>query len=112
MTKADKAREKILKMRFRQMDHAARQMEARENKTKHNLTRMQWIARQNNANYRNELDRIRGELSRSKLGDHTKERLARREQELEALFSQGKIEDHQDASKIRIRRTEATSKVR
>ena len=82
MTKADKARKKILKMHFRQMDHAARQMEARENETKHNLTRMQWIARQNNANYWNEWDRIRGELSQSRLNGHSRERLARREQEL------------------------------
>ena len=91
MRKTDKAKEKILDIHFRQMDHAVRAIEARENKSKHNLTRMQWVARQNNANYRNELDRLRGELSRSRLNGHTRDRLAQREQELEALFSQGNI---------------------
>ena len=91
MRKAEKAREKILNMHFRQMDHAVRAMEARENKSKHNFTRMQWVARQKNANYRNELDRIRSELAHSRLNGHSRERLAHREQELEALFSQGNI---------------------
>ena len=91
MRNVDKAREKILNMHFRQMDHAVRAMDARENKSKHNLTRMQWVARQNNANYRNELDRLRGELSHSRLNGHTRDRLHQREQGLEALFSQGNI---------------------
>ena len=91
MRNVDKEREKILKMHFRQMDHAVRAMDARENKSKHNLTRMQWVARQNNANYRNELDRLRGELAHSRLNCHSRERLAHREHELDALFSQGNI---------------------
>ena len=91
MRKTDKAREKILNMHFRQMDHAVRAMDAREKMSKHNLTRMQWLARQNNANHRNKFDRLRGELAHSRLNGHTRERLAHREQELEALFSQGNI---------------------
>ena len=91
MGKTDKAREKILNMHFRQMHHAVRAIEARENKSKHNLTRMQWVARQNNANYRNDLGRIRSELARARLNGHSRERLAHREQELKALFAQGNI---------------------
>ena len=91
MRKTDKARENILNMHFRQMDHAVRAMDAWENKSKHNLTRMQWVARQNNSNYRNELDRIRSELAHSRLNGHSRERLAHREHELEAWFSQGYI---------------------
>ena len=78
-------------MHFRQMDHAVRAMDARENKSKHNLTRMQLVARQNNFTYRNELDRIRSELAHSRLNGHARERLAHREHELEALVSQGNI---------------------
>ena len=73
-------------MPLRQLEHVSRQLEARETKSKHNLTRMQWLQRQSNANYRNELDRIRGEMSKSTVGPRTKERLANREKELADLF--------------------------
>ena len=51
----------------RQLEHAAKQYEARESKTKNNNMRRQWLERQTNANYRNECDRIRGELSNIKI---------------------------------------------
>ena len=48
---------------MRQIEHAAKQVEARESKTKNNNMRRVWLQRQNNSNYRNEYDRMRGELS-------------------------------------------------
>ena len=47
---------------MKQIEHAARQWDARESKIKNNNLRRQWMERQTNANYRNEYDRIRGEL--------------------------------------------------
>ena len=81
----------VLGMHFRQLDHAARQIAARDNKTHHILTRMQWLERQKNANYENERDRIRGELAATKLGHHSKKRLEDRAQELRGLFSRGNV---------------------
>ena len=55
--------EKYQNRHTRQMEHATKQWEARANKVANSANRRQWIERQNNANYRNEYDRIRGELS-------------------------------------------------
>ncbi len=66
----------------RQMEHAAKQWEAREMKTKNNNMRKQWLERQTNANYRNEYDRIRGELSNRKIPFRTKYALEKREEDL------------------------------
>ncbi len=52
---------------LRQLEHAARQSDARDMKSKNNAMRKQWLERQTNANYRNEYDRIRGELSHNKI---------------------------------------------
>jgi hypothetical protein len=44
---------------LRQLEHAQRQLDAREtkvNKVKHNMTRKNWMERQTDANYRNERD--------------------------------------------------------
>ena len=85
------SRKKIENMHLRQLEHVGRQLEARETKSKHDLTRMQWLQRQSNANYRNEHDRIKGELSRPSVPFQTKERLQRRERELHDLFSHGNL---------------------
>ena len=84
-------RNRILGMHFRQLDHAARQMAARDNKTKSILTRMHWLERQKNANYKNEHDRIRNHLATTQLGDHSKKRLEDRAEELHVLFSRGNV---------------------
>lgn len=84
-------RDKILNMHLRQLEHMARQIDARETKAKHAATRVQWLQRQKNANYRNEYDRVRGELSQSALPFQVKEKLQRREKELEKLFSRGNV---------------------
>jgi hypothetical protein len=55
--------EKYQNRQIRQIEHAAKQWEAREAKSKNNSMRREWMERQTNANYRNEYDRIRGELS-------------------------------------------------
>ena len=72
---------------MRQVEHAAKQVEARESKTKNNHMRRVWLERQTNLNYRNEYDRIRGELAHARLPFGNIQRLRRRQAELEQLFS-------------------------
>ena len=72
---------------LKQVEHAARQWEARETKDKNANLRRQWLERQTNANYRNEFDRIRGELAHRRLQGRTIAALTRREKELHQLFS-------------------------
>ncbi len=50
--------EKYQKRHLRQIEHAAKQVEGRESKTKNNNMRRVWLQRQNNANYRDEYDRM------------------------------------------------------
>jgi hypothetical protein len=76
---------------FRQLEHAAKQWEARETKTKNNNLRKQWLERQTNANYRNEYDRLRGELSNRKIPFQTKYVLQKRAEDLKKLFSSGNV---------------------
>ena len=45
-------------MHLRQIEHAGRQMEARYTQSKHTLTRLQFLQRQNNANYSTEAQYI------------------------------------------------------
>ena len=82
-----KEKEKYQNMQTRQVEHAAKQWEARENKVANNAKRRQWIERQNNVNYRNEYDRIRGELERGRIPFGSVMQLRRRAAELERLFS-------------------------
>ena len=74
---------------MKQIEHAARQWDARESKIKNNNLRREWMERQTNANYRNEYDRIRNELSHRKLKGRTIHGLAAREKELQKSFSSG-----------------------
>jgi hypothetical protein len=82
-----KEMEKYQNMQTRQVEHATKQWEARENKVANNKRRREWIERQNNANYRNEYDRIRGELERARIPFGSVMQLRRRAAELERLFS-------------------------
>ncbi len=91
MTKPMLTRHSVLNMHLRQMEHVARQIDARETKVRHAATRAKWLERQKNANYRNEYDRIRGELSQSALPFQSKVKLQNRETELERLFSRGNV---------------------
>ena len=75
----------------RQIEHAAKQWEARESKSKNNYMRQQWIDRQNNANYRSEYDRIRGDLSHNKIPYCSTLQLQERQKELKKLFSSGNL---------------------
>ncbi len=75
----------------RQIEHAAKQWEARESKSKNNTMRRQWLERQTNANYRNEYDRIRGELSRNKIPYASMMQLMKRESDLKRLFSSSSV---------------------
>ena len=84
-------RHRVLNMHLRQLEHVARQIDARETKARHVTTRVKWLERQKSANYKNECDRIRGELSQSTLPFKSKVKLQNREKELERLFSKGNI---------------------
>ena len=76
---------------MKQIEHVARQWDARESKIKNNNLRRQWIERQTNANYRNEYDRLRGELGRGKIPHQTMGALKARQAELERLFSSANL---------------------
>ena len=76
---------------MRQIEHAAKQWDARESKSKNNTMRKEWMQRQTNANYRNEYDRIRGELSHNKIPYANRGQLQRRETVLHRLFSSGNV---------------------
>ncbi len=55
--------EKYHDRHVRQVEHAAKQWEARANKVANKNNKRKWLERQNNANYRHEYDRLRGEFS-------------------------------------------------
>ena len=76
---------------LRQIEHAAKQWDARESKVKSNNLRRQWLERQTNANYRNEYNRVRSELEHHKLMGRTIFGLKDREKELHKLFSSGNV---------------------
>ena len=83
--------EKYQNRHVRQIEHAAKQWEARESKVKNNNMRRLWLQRQTNANYRNEYDRIRGYLAHRKIPMKTQYQLEEREKELHKLFSSGNV---------------------
>ncbi len=78
--------EKYQNRLVRHVEHAAKQWEARANKVANNNNRINWIERHNNANYRNESDRVQGELSRYRIPFGNKTRLGNRKKELEDFF--------------------------
>lgn len=78
-------------LHLRQLEHIGKIMEARESKTKSLVLRRQWMERQANANYRNEYDRIRGELSHNKLGSVDRNKLKHREDILKSIFSHDSV---------------------
>ena len=81
--------EKYQNKHMRQIEHAAKQVEARESKTKNNHMRRVWLQRQNNSNYRNEYDRMRGDLSHYKVPYKSISQLESRDEKLRKLFSSG-----------------------
>ena len=83
--------EKYQTSHLRQIEHASKISEGREMKSKNNAMRQQWHNRQNNANYRNEYDRIRGELSHNKIPYKSMMQLMKREADLQKLFSSGNV---------------------
>ena len=76
---------------LRQVEHASKQSEARDTKGKNNMMRKQWLERQTNANYRNEYDRIRGDLSRNKIPYRSMLQFQKREKDLQRLFSSSSV---------------------
>ena len=86
-----KEMEKHQNMQTRQVEHATKQWEARENKVANNNKRREWLERQNNVNYRNEYDRLRGELAHARLPYETIHRLRYRVRGFQRLFSSGNV---------------------
>ena len=82
-----------MKLRLRQMEHLARQLEARETLVKSIHHRRKWLERQKIANYQNEYDRTRGDLSRMNtiVPHETVDRLQNRARHLYQLFSRGNV---------------------
>ena len=76
---------------MRQIEHAAKQVEARESKTKNNNMRRVWLQRQNNSNYRNEYDRMMGHLGHYKVPFKSISQLEARDERLRKLFSSGNV---------------------
>lgn len=85
------SRKGIENMHLRQLEHVQRQLDARESKTKSIMTRKNWLERQTNANYRNEYNRLQGEMEHSRLPFKDKYKLQHRAQELQRLFSRGNV---------------------
>ena len=83
--------EKYQSRHMRQIEHASKQVESREMKSKNNNMRKQCLERQTNANYRNEYDRIRGELSHHKIPYKSMMQLVKRQKDLEHLFSSSSV---------------------
>ena len=86
-----KEMEKHQNMQTRQVEHATKQWEARENKVANNNKRREWLERQNNASYRNEYDRLRGELEHTRIPHGSIHHLRHRVAELQRLFSSGNV---------------------
>ena len=76
---------------LRQIEHAAKQWEGRQSKVRNNELRRTWLERQTDANYRNEYDRIMGDLSHRRAPLKTQGRQEKRKVELDKLFSSGYI---------------------
>ena len=76
---------------LRQVEHASKQAEARDAMGKNNMMRKQWLERQTNASYRNEYDRIRGDLSRNKVPYKSMLQLMQREKDLKRFFSSSSV---------------------
>ena len=83
--------EKYQNRHIRQVEHATKQWEARANKDANNNNRRKWLERQNNTNYRNEYDRISGELAHFKIPFGSPHKLSTRQEELRNLFSSGNV---------------------
>ena len=83
--------EKYQNRHLRQIEHASKQVEARESKTKNNNMRRVWLQRQNNANYRNEYDRMFHDLDGKKFPFKTISQLEARDEKLRKLFSSGNV---------------------
>ena len=82
-----KEMEKHQNMHTRQVERATKQWEARVNKVSNNKKRKAWIERQNNANYRNEYDRLRNELQHARIPFGNVHQLRYRARQLERLLS-------------------------
>ena len=91
MTKSHLTRDKIMDLRLRQLEHVARQLDARETKVRSARLRKEWLEAQNRANYQNEYDRVRMELGRSVIPYKNKSNVQGREAWYRRLFSRSSV---------------------
>ena len=83
--------EKYQNRHLRQIEHAAKQVKGRESKTKNNNMRRVWLQRQNNANYRNDYDKMLNEPQGKQNPFQTMSQLETRDEKLRKLFSSGNV---------------------
>ncbi len=83
--------EKYQNRHLRQIEHAAKQVEVRESRTKSNNMRRVWMQRQNSSNYRIKYNRMFHELEGKKGPFQTMSQLEKRDERLRKLFSSGNV---------------------
>ncbi len=83
--------EKYQNRHLRQIEHAAKQVEGRESRTKNNNMRRVWMQRQNSSNYRNEYNRMFHELEGKKVPFQTMSQLEKGDERFRNLFSSGNV---------------------
>ena len=88
---SQETRDKYVNMKLKQLDHLARQLEARNTRVKNPTLRKNWLDSQNRANYRQEYDRIRSELHARVIPCGNRARIVNRALELANLFSRGNV---------------------
>ncbi len=83
--------EKYQNRHIRQAEHATKQWEASAHKVTNINNRRKVLDRQNNTNYGNEYDGIRGELPHHMIPHESTVRLKKRLEELKNMFSSGNV---------------------
>jgi hypothetical protein len=86
-----KRMEQYQNMQMRQIEHAAKQWEARESKVKNNYLRRKWLQQQTSHNYHVEFDRLNQEMAHRRLYGQTITALLKRQADLKKLFSSGSV---------------------
>ena len=82
-------RDHIEKMHMLQLEHLRQKLKGAETKRKSIKERNDFLEKQNNINYRNEHDRILGELTNTRLPLKTKYQLENRAEYLKKLYELG-----------------------
>ncbi len=84
-------RDGINNMHVRRLEHIARQLDARQSKVRSTATREKWVERANDAIFRSECDRIRGELPHIRRPTKDRKKLEDRVFHFDRIFSSGNV---------------------